>query len=58
MSTSPHLQEFRCPVCGDVKTSFFPLTHKHDGAWVKWEPASAPEPTRRGPGRPRKVTEE
>lgn len=51
---SPVLTEFRCPACGDVRTSFFPLNHKHDGAWVEWQPTSAPEEPKRGPGRPRK----
>ena len=55
---SPQMREFRCPTCGDVKSSFFPLTHKHDGAWVQWEPNEATVTVKRGPGRPRKPVEE
>lgn len=58
---SPSMTEYRCPLCGDVKVSFFPLNHKHDGQWVAWEPtvqqSETPVPAKRGPGRPRKVVE-
>lgn len=53
---SPTLTEYRCPSCGDVKVSFFPLNHKHDGQWVQWQ-STAVEPPKRGPGRPRKTEE-
>lgn len=54
---SPVMQEFKCPSCGATKVSFFPLNHMHDGEWVQWRPTKqeAPEPPRRGPGRPRKA---
>ena len=56
---SPSLQEFKCPVCGAVRISFFPLNHKHDGQWVPWLPTKTEqsEPVKRGPGRPRKQPE-